>query len=1367
MRYFASLLLFFLLNAQALAQDRPWIPQDLKPWAGWVLHGQEHALCPPLAGDPAQKQCLFPTRLSFTVDGAGGQFSTTWRVFAAQNVPLPMAPGLWPSGVKLNGQPVAVIDQAGTPAVRLEPGEHQITGQLPWKRRPKAVTVAPQTGVLELVIDGVPVAAAKLGPDAKLDISGQVAAKAPEDAVSVKVFRLLRDGVPMTVTTLAWLEVSGRARTIALDGLLPEGTQPMAVNSPVPLGFGPAGQVMAQAGAGRYDLEITSRFLQPVSAFGPAKTPFGREVWAFAADPALRELQPRGLASIDPQTTDLPDAWKKHPAYLADSGATLTLEVTRRGEAGPRGDDLHIKRTFWLDFDGKGATAQDHVTGTIRSGWSLAMLPPGELGRAALPGKDLPLVLLGKEGLSGVELRDASVNLTAESRYQDVFSPLPALGWTKDASSLSADVNLPPGWRLLHAVGPDAVSHSWVSGWNLMNIFLTLFMALVAWKLRGIRAGFVLAAFLVLAQHEPLAPITPWLALLAVLGLAKALERPEAGQGWRRTASGVRLLHAVIFLGLVVVSLPFALSQVRAGVYPQLERLGPDLAILSQTFAPSDKVRAPAGGGVAPQALPAPMAAREAKKDARNALQETAGQASLEQDPNSVVQTGPGIPTWKWRTVSLRWNGPVEISQTMHLYLVPPLVSSAICFVRVALLLASLWLLGDFRRLKGVGHGALVATAALLVLFPPSSSLAGQTPPKEILDELRTRLVKPSDCFPNCAGVSGLAVFLDAQTLRLTVETGAATRLVLPLPAVSDGWRPQSVAVDGKPASLFAKDGGLWVLLEEGAHKVVMSGAAPAGVSFSIASVFPPRMGTVDAPGWSVLGLGPDGAIEGGLKFSRQDDAGRAGKPGITAVIQPFLEVSRTLELGLTWETVTTVRRLTQTGEPVVAQVPLLSGESVVGQEVRVVDGKAVVSLAAGQRQVSWRSRLDTAPAIELNASQGTLWAEIWRLKASPVWDVTLSGIPVSASLDEAGRWSPMWRPWSGEKAVIAVTRPGPAPGESLTIDSARLQYTPGARLDSAVLNLSLRSALGGRHVLRLPQHAEVTGVSVAGRAVPWSGDKPEEIGLVLTPGKQEIHVAWRQPRQSLDTVAAPVVAIGHQAVNATVTIDMPKDRWILWAKGGTPMAPAVLIWSAVAAAALIAFVLGFVPWAPLNRWQWFLLGLGLTQVDLGVALAAVLWILALGLRRRYASNAGWFWFNAIQIGLVILTVSGLSSMFEAIRTGLLGLPSTYITGNGSSAYKLIWYFDRIGDTLPVPEVFSKSLWWYRGAMLAWSLWMALSLIRWLRWGWESFTTGGAWRKPVLKAKSGTKAEPDAPQLREGLEPEGKPVSGKSKDVEP
>jgi len=31
--------------------------------------------------------------------------------------------------------------------------------------------------------------------------------------------------------------------------------------------------------------------------------------------------------------------------------------------------------------------------------------------------------------------------------------------------------------------------------------------------------------------------------------------------------------------------------------------------------------------------------------------------------------------------------------------------------------------------------------------------------------------------------------------------------------------------------------------------------------------------------------------------------------------------------------------------------------------------------------------------------------------------------------------------------------------------------------------------------------------------------------------------------------------------------------------------------------------------------------------------------------------------------------------------------------------------------------------------MLAWALWIVLSLLSWLRWGWGAFTHGGGWRR--------------------------------------
>jgi hypothetical protein len=39
----------------------------------------------------------------------------------------------------------------------------------------------------------------------------------------------------------------------------------------------------------------------------------------------------------------------------------------------------------------------------------------------------------------------------------------------------------------------------------------------------------------------------------------------------------------------------------------------------------------------------------------------------------------------------------------------------------------------------------------------------------------------------------------------------------------------------------------------------------------------------------------------------------------------------------------------------------------------------------------------------------------------------------------------------------------------------------------------------------------------------------------------------------------------------------------------------------------------------------------------------------------------------------------------------------------------------------------------YRLLILLWALWLAFSFLKWLRWGFECFGTGGFWRPVNLK----------------------------------
>jgi len=160
----------------------------------------------------------------------------------------------------------------------------------------------------------------------------------------------------------------------------------------------------------------------------------------------------------------------------------------------------------------------------------------------------------------------------------------------------------------------------------------------------------------------------------------------------------------------------------------------------------------------------------------------------------------------------------------------------------------------------------------------------------------------------------------------------------------------------------------------------------------------------------------------------------------------------------------------------------------------------------------------------------------------------------------------------------------------------------------------------------------------------------------------------------------------------------------------------------------IASIALGRVRLSPLRAHHWFLLSLGLTQAPMWVPIVIAAWLFGLGWRKEKGAAASDLAFDAFQILLVLAGLAALSGLFFSVEQGLLGLPEMQIAGNGSTSGDLRWYEDLAGDALPRPWVLSVPLLVYRLAMLAWALWLAQALLRWLRWSWECFTHGGPWR---------------------------------------
>ncbi|HEY7841042.1 MAG TPA: hypothetical protein VIC61_05695, partial [Gammaproteobacteria bacterium] len=1115
----------------------------------------------------------------------------------------------------------------------------------------------------------------------------------------------------------------------------------------------PDGRLRVQVRPGRWVIRLTSRHPGETTALALPESPAPwpkEEVWVFDARNALRLVEIAGPAGVDPRQTGLPEEWHNLPAFLMPPGAEMKFMVVRRGDPEPEPDNLALQRNLWLDFSGSGYTMQDTISGSMTRGWRLEAMPQFQLGRVSLDG--LPQFITRMEGSdrSGVEVRRGALNLSADSRWEEGIGDLPAIGWDQDFQSVATTLHLPPGWDLLSASGVDNVPDTWIKRWTLLDIFLVLIAALAVRGLWSWKPGLLALATLALIWHEPDAPRMVWLHLLAAIALLRVL--PAGRFQWF-----ARAYRNLALLALVVIAVPFMVNQVRTGLYPQLETWGyPGLASSRDYLAGAEQWSGVEMAAQAPAAAPAPGAVADAPMRAMEKASElmrkavpgemeeirVASQAMnfMAVDPDSNVQTGPGLPDWQWRQIPLGWNGPVQKDQQISLLLLSPGMNLVLNLLRVLLVVALGMLVVGWHFTPGRGlqrAAAVFATIALLPLLAMQPREArADIPTPELLGELKNRLLAPPECLPECAQSPRLRFELTPQSLVVRVEIHASEDVAVPLPARGGSWVPDEIQVDGVRARALmrAKDGTLWVNLETGAHQIVLRGRPAAANAFQVPLPLTPRHVEFTAEGWSVEGLAENVPVGAQLQFTRLRTEQGAEKlsdlqPG---EMPPLARIERTLNFGLDWTVQTSVYRASPPGTAIVLAVPLLPGESVTTDGVKTEDGKVLVNLHARASGFTWTSSLEKSASVRLTAPETTGWTEVWRADVSPIWHIATSGIAVVHHVDTQGRWMPEWRPWPGESVELDITRPAGVPGRTLTIDQAEVRTTPGKRATDTAMNLTLRSSQGGQHTIVLPEDAQLLSVTIDGAAQPIRQDG-RNVTLPLKPGTQQATLSLRSSSGLGMLFRTPEVDLAAPSVNTRLNVSLGQDRWVLLV-GGPRLGPAVLFWGVLLVVVLIAIGLGRTDVTPLATWHWVLLGVGLTQTSIGEAVIIVGWLLALGARARISSDMGRTGFNFLQVGLGLLTLLALITLFNAVKHGLLGLPEMQIAGNNSSAWDLNWYQDRSEAALPRAWLLSVSLWVYRGLMLAWALWLAFALLKWLRWGWDCFSAGGLWKpKPKLE----------------------------------
>ena len=1346
----------------------PSIPEPLRPWKDWVLWGESQLTSPAPYNSVEQRISVWPSTLELSLGAQAGEWKLQVRAFSPTWLPLPGNDECWPQAVQLDNQIVPVVSRNGVPSIFLTPGLHAVAGGFIWKQQPEKIAIPSAIGILALTLDGQSVSLPNRDTSGWLWLRRSQASAEEKDQLSLQVYRVLEDGLPMWLRTELEVSVSGKSREEDLGFILPANWQLSFVHSPIPVALDEAGRIKAQVRAGNWKIRIDAFRNEDLRQleYSPATPPaVATELIALRARPELRAIELQSATPVDVSLTTFPDAWRNLPVFQWDPTAPLAWTVKSSGAGELRPNRFEIARQLWLDDDGRGLTYQDSISGESRQISRLDVAPKHQLAVMRIDGTRQLITKNPETAAEGVEVRLRHAQIEAIGRAAQP-TLLSATGWQANADSLRISLWLPPGWRMLALFGADRVEGDWLTAWTLLDLFLLLIFSLAIFRMWGLTAGMIAFLAFGLAYHEAGAPRFTWLFLLVPVAILQVV-RPSGLSKW---------LHAWRYLAVTLLLLfltPFLAREIQSALYPQLEPSGiqyreRDLSDVFEFTSPrsaqtSREYQDTAGGYIAPaptssiENLPQAMDSGDSKYNfqglAKGQQAQMAGQmANMQFDPGTSIQTGIAKPEWEGNLVECFWDGPVSSEQTIRPILMTATQHRLLIVGRIILLCL---LLGMFfrppagrTRPSKSSRGSPTLAAGLIFICALGLSTAPvaaqQLPDRELLNSLRERLLKPSDAFPQAAEISTLRASIREGKLLLEGQIHAAAECAIPLPGQFPAWSPLSVRL-GDSAGVVSRrdDGYLWLWVPQGVHAFKVEGLLPDAAEWVWSFQLPPRQLELDAADWNVTGLRADGRPENQLFFSRKERAAEGDSSYDQRNFRAIVQVDRMLEIGLVWKVHNTVRRLSSPGRAITVKVPLLAGERVLTGNVAPKDGTVEVNLSAEASEFSWESELPQTPEVLLTAQPQPQTVERWSLLTSPVWNIRPSG-PQPIYESGSGELIPVWYPWPGEEVKLALQRPVAVEGKTLTVQSVQQTLDLGNRQRNSRLKFKVESSLGNEFAVELPAGAEVRDLQVNNRSLPIRREG-NRVLIGLQPGTQEIELDWTAAEAMSTRVEFPAVILPVEAANVTSLMNVPESRWILWTRG--PLrGPAVQFWVILLLACLVGLALSRHPLSPLLGYEWVLLAIGLTQVHFSAGLLILAWLFLLAWRgKREPNSQHWLAFNFGQLGLILLTIIALSILVFIVSRGLLGQPEMFIRGNGSFAGALTWFTPASGTELTRPEIISISIWFYRLLMLVWALWLANAVIGWLQLAWKNFTAGGAWRsRPrVLKpeAERGTLTE--------------------------
>lgn len=641
---------------------------------------------------------------------------------------------------------------------------------------------------------------------------------------------------------------------------------------------------------------------------------------------------------------------------------------------------------------------------------------------------------------------------------------------------------------------------------------------------------------------------------------------------------------------------------------------------------------------------------------------------------------------------------------------------------------------------------------------------------KELKEYVQSNISKAPSCMPNCVSIPFGKVNFTSNDSSIELKINVLSDIAFPIAKNSLDYVVDGITVDDTNIKRAIKtlDDNIWIFLNKGKHDVKIRFTLRNLNMPNFLFEIPIAKLMLNLENYEYLGntsfikdfklkrLNTSMPSNASLDGNKTDDnqnltQTKSDRTELKLLLSSYYHITKELLLNDTeFKLVTEIRRYGNVDLASSIELSLNKDEKILTSNIDVKNNKMRVDFAKGENYKKVESRLPLASSIDISSQNLDFVFEKWKIYQSESWQTSFSGVPEIIKGNDR-----FWVPRKGEVLKVAISPIKNADAPYETITSSKIEYQLEEKDLKATLNFVIRSSHGGKHEFNFPKEFKLDSCYINNNKVPCTTTLKDalNVSIELIPQEQNVKFIFNAPLNWKTIYKLPKIDVNINSVNSIIKATINNKsakRLLLWVRG-PKMGACVLFWITLPIIIFLAIFFKYGLSSQITFKQWFVLLLGCSLLQSYMAsFILILWLI-LGVfvlrnsnkeknvvsqnnndlinnepNNKEANTLTKEKKNIIKgnkkIWVRIYSLFSFLAIINfclLIKIALLGeTPNMWVAGNGSymnlTTTYLVWYQDIISKILPIPEIISVSIIYYKIFIVFWAIWSTLFIIRYL-----------------------------------------------------